>query len=167
MLESISAQPASAAELPAHLIRTEKLNDSISYYGSSIHFKAEVTLKVGECTKDALSLSLGESTCMCIYWGKMPIGDLRKKVACCWHGLTCVYYFVIISIIWIIMLATVQFFVDMIIASFLCDNCCFKFLVDQSALVMGPNSLIFAINLPCYIKGILSMISSPFSFDSA
>lgn len=70
----------SVAELFAHLIAAEKLNDSQSHCGgSTINFKAEVALKVGECTEDALSHDMGESNCMRFCWGNLPKNKLGKN----------------------------------------------------------------------------------------
>lgn len=78
-LESIYAL-LSVAELFAHIIAAEKLNDSRSCGGSTIYFKAEVALKVGECTEDALSHDMGESNCMwCCCWGNLPKNKLEKN----------------------------------------------------------------------------------------
>lgn len=78
-MESIYAL-LSVAEQFAHIIAAEKLNDSRSRCGgSTIYFKAEVALKVGECTEDALSHDMGESNCMCFCWGNLPKNKLGKN----------------------------------------------------------------------------------------
>ncbi|XP_027078451.1 NAC domain-containing protein 82-like [Coffea arabica] len=63
LLESVPADPASAA-----------------YDGSSIHVKAEVTYRFATCTKDALSVMVGESTFVFSPWWNLPVLGFQKAV---------------------------------------------------------------------------------------
>ncbi|KAK1371502.1 NAC domain-containing protein [Heracleum sosnowskyi] len=65
--------------LYAHMTRAEQLIDNFPHSGSSIHFKAEVTLTVGECTKDALLHNMEESACILITWDNQLIVDAKSR----------------------------------------------------------------------------------------
>lgn len=142
-MESIFSQ-LSVAELCAHII-AEKLNDSWSHFGgSTIYFKAEVALKVGECTEDALSHDMGESNCMCFGWGNLPDNNLGET--------NCVIRFELISYQWIIisLLAKIvvrrpKYVIDVIIGS-LFPTCVVQFFLGVRFTVYGYICLVKALN---------------------
>ena len=61
------------------MITVEQLIDIFPHSGSSIHLKAEVTLMVDECTKDALLHNMEESVIILISLGKYPILDTKSR----------------------------------------------------------------------------------------
>ncbi|KAF5197165.1 Nac domain [Thalictrum thalictroides] len=110
LLGSIPARPASAAEFPS-CINAGKGSNGKSLFanhgGSSIHVKAEVTVRCG-CTDEALSGKLEGDPCLCCYGRKYLRSELGKEATPFSSGLT--FFFLlgmITALMWVILFSVV------------------------------------------------------------
>ncbi|PIA41741.1 hypothetical protein AQUCO_02200282v1 [Aquilegia coerulea] len=110
LLGSIPARPASAAEFPS-CINAGKGSKGKSLFanhgGSSIHVKAEVTVRCG-CTDEALSGKLEGDPCLCCYGHKFFRRELGKEAAPLSSGLTFVFLLgMITALMWVFLFSVV------------------------------------------------------------
>lgn len=105
--------------LYAHMTRAVQLIDNFPHSGSSIHFKAEVTLMVGECTKDALLHNMEESACISITWANQSIVDAKSRRPIVAIYVSSSYLEIVLVKSLILIIPAMPFFFD-IVCSFMC-----------------------------------------------